>query len=243
MTGVFNQRPPQQRYTGTWEVETVLNYLRSLPENHLLSDKLLTLKLAVLVALTSASRVSKLKNLSIDCYANLGATYIFFSHKLTKIWRKNKPAPPSLKCSSFFEKNSLCVSNTLHNYLIRRKTWGTNETQVLVSLINCHKAVSSVTVSRQPKQALEIAGIGTESFKGHSTRVASSTKADVSGVSFSIILKQGHWSKASTIHKFYRKNFLDPSFNFQVGILNKVLNKEGLQQWPLVSSENGGTQY
>lgn len=122
MTEVFNQRPPQQRYTGTWEVEMVLNYLRSLPENHLLSDKLLTLKLAVLAALTSASRVSKLKNLSIDCYANLGATYIFFSHKLTKIWRENKPAPPSLKCSSFFEKNSLCVSNTLDNYLIRRKT-------------------------------------------------------------------------------------------------------------------------
>ena len=60
MTGVFKQRPPQPRYTVIWDVEAVLNYLRSLSQNHLLWDKLLNLKLALLLALTSASRVSNL---------------------------------------------------------------------------------------------------------------------------------------------------------------------------------------
>ena len=60
MTGVFKQRPPQPRYTVIWDVEAVLNYLRSLSQNPLLWDKLLNLKLALLLALTSASRVSNL---------------------------------------------------------------------------------------------------------------------------------------------------------------------------------------
>ena len=59
MTGVFNQRPPQPAYTVIWDVETVLNYLWYLPENHLLSDKLLALKLVTLLA----SRASELTNL------------------------------------------------------------------------------------------------------------------------------------------------------------------------------------
>lgn len=51
MTGVFNQRPPQLRYTVIWDVEAVLNYLRPLSQNNLLWDKLLNLKLALLLAL------------------------------------------------------------------------------------------------------------------------------------------------------------------------------------------------
>ena len=50
MTGIFNQRPPQPRYTFTWDVETVLLYLRSQPEGQYFSDKGLTLKLVILLA-------------------------------------------------------------------------------------------------------------------------------------------------------------------------------------------------
>ena len=89
-TVVFDQRPPQPRYTIIWDVEAVLNHLQSLPENNFLSDKLLTLKLVILLALTSASRASDLTNLSSDYYAKLGLTYMFLVHKLTKTWRKDK---------------------------------------------------------------------------------------------------------------------------------------------------------
>ena len=129
---------------------------------------------------------------------------------MTKTWRKNKPSPPSLICFCFPVKKSLCVSNTLHNYLIRRKAWGGNETQVLVSFTKLHKAVSSSTVSRWLKQALEKAGIYIEIFKRHSTLAVSSTKADVSGVFVSDILKQGNWFKTLIFQKI-TKVILDPS--------------------------------
>ena len=41
MPGLFNKRPPQPKYPFIWDVETVSDFLRKLPENDLLSDKLL----------------------------------------------------------------------------------------------------------------------------------------------------------------------------------------------------------
>ena len=41
MSGIFNKRPPQPKYPFIWDVETVLDFLRKLPGNDLLSDKLL----------------------------------------------------------------------------------------------------------------------------------------------------------------------------------------------------------
>ena len=67
-----------------------------------------------------------------------------------------------------------------------------NEPQVLVSFVKPHKAMSSSPVSRWLKQILEMTGIDINIYKGYSTRAASSAKADISGVSFSRIMKQGH---------------------------------------------------
>ena len=64
-----------------------------------------------------------------------------------------------------------------------------------------------------------------------------STKAGVSGVSVSDILKQAHWSEDSTFQKFYMKDILDLSSNFQMVVLDKALNRGGLQQWSLVLSD------
>ena len=65
-----------------------------------------------------------------------------------------------------------------------------NETQVLVSFVKPHKAMSSSTVSRWLKQIVEIAGIDTVIFKGHSTPAPSSTKENYFVVSISDIIKQ-----------------------------------------------------
>ena len=69
MTGVFNKMPPKPRFCFVWDVETVLKYLKCLPPNDLLSEKMLILKLTMLLALTSASRCSEIKNLDINYLA------------------------------------------------------------------------------------------------------------------------------------------------------------------------------
>ena len=66
MSGIFNKRPPQPRHPFIWDVVTVLDFLRKLPGNDLLSDKLLTLKVSMLFSLLSASRMSEITNLRVD---------------------------------------------------------------------------------------------------------------------------------------------------------------------------------
>ena len=61
ITGMFNNRPPQPKHNFIWDVQLLLDYLKKeLPNNSNLSDKLLTFKAAMLLALTSASRIRSL---------------------------------------------------------------------------------------------------------------------------------------------------------------------------------------
>ena len=56
LKGAFNDRPPLPKYTSTWEVQVVLDYLQSLGENESLSLKQLKWKTVMLLALTRPSR-------------------------------------------------------------------------------------------------------------------------------------------------------------------------------------------
>lgn len=60
LKGVFNKRPPLPKYQTTWSVESVITYVSSMGPNNTLSLKHLTYKLAILLALTTASRSSDL---------------------------------------------------------------------------------------------------------------------------------------------------------------------------------------
>ena len=55
LKGIFHDRPRLPRYTNTWNVQTVFNYLEGLGENQSLSLKVLTWKLTMLLALTCPS--------------------------------------------------------------------------------------------------------------------------------------------------------------------------------------------
>ena len=57
LKGAFELRPPSARYTTTWDVSVVLNFLRGLHPLDSLSLKFVTLKLVMLVALVSAQRL------------------------------------------------------------------------------------------------------------------------------------------------------------------------------------------
>ena len=65
LKGLFNQRPPKPRYSRTWNVTKMLTYLKSLGSNESLSLKLLTQRLAMLLALILRHRSSDLVRLSL----------------------------------------------------------------------------------------------------------------------------------------------------------------------------------
>ena len=56
MKGVYNQRPPQPRYSSTWDVGVVLDHIRSWGPTADLTQKEITVKVAKLQALANASR-------------------------------------------------------------------------------------------------------------------------------------------------------------------------------------------
>ena len=62
---VHNSRTRKPRYTVTWDVDTVLRHLRALGDNDSLSLRALSKKLALLTALTDASRTSELQALDL----------------------------------------------------------------------------------------------------------------------------------------------------------------------------------
>ena len=66
MRGIYNSRPPTPKYVTTWKVSSMTSCIRSWGQNSSLSMKQLTLKLAMLMALTGACRSSELAALDLS---------------------------------------------------------------------------------------------------------------------------------------------------------------------------------
>ena len=112
---IFNDRPPLPRYSHTWNVQIVLDYLISLGNNYDLSLKQLTWKTAMLLALTRLSRSADLSHLDIvwKQYKPDGA--MFLSSALAKSPCQGKEIP-GFFFPSFPDNIYLCSVRTLKDY-------------------------------------------------------------------------------------------------------------------------------
>ena len=178
VAGVFNSRPPQPKYCFIWNVQAVIDFIKSeWGQNEHLSDKYLTYKLRMLLALTSAFRVLGLQHLDIRFMTKGTDYYLFTFGKLHKAWRKGK-SPSSLKFYSFEEDTKLWVVATLEEYLKKAKVWrGKGKSQLLLTFAKPHNPVVSSTISGWIKNILREAGIDIKIFKGNSASSASTSKA------------------------------------------------------------------
>ena len=84
MTGIFNKGSPKPRFAFVWHIKKELNYLNGLPDNLRLPVNLLSQKLASLLALKVASRISEICYLNIEYMVKVDDKYIFTFDKLTK---------------------------------------------------------------------------------------------------------------------------------------------------------------
>ena len=64
--GVFNIKPPEPRYTYSWDVNVVLEYFNNLCENEALDYKQLSYKLVTLLMLLAGTRVNSLTAFSCN---------------------------------------------------------------------------------------------------------------------------------------------------------------------------------
>ena len=82
--GVFHSRPPLPRYTHTWDVQTVLDFLRSLGDNKELSLKHLSWKVTMLLALSRPPRSANLASLDLSCRVYKPDGVCFYPSALSK---------------------------------------------------------------------------------------------------------------------------------------------------------------
>ena len=207
LKGMFHIRPPEPRYSFTWDVNVLLTFLESWFPLSVLELKQLTLKTAALVALVSAQRSQTLSALSID-FMNSTATGTQFV--VNSLLKSSRPGKSSLMVSlpAFPENEKLCAHSTLLHCVARTASirQSLNSSQVFVSYSKPYKVVSSATLARWLKVVLSLAGIDTSIFKGHSFRGASTSKAVSLGVPLDVILKVADWKNAGTFAKFYQRD-------------------------------------
>ena len=120
LKGVYNLRPPVAWYEGIWDVNKVLVYLRKLSPVKYLSRKDLSLKLVMLLALTTAARCQTLHSLNIACMKKGKSSYTFWINKLPKQSRPGYKFP-NIKCDAYPVDRRLCLVTVLTEYLQRTK--------------------------------------------------------------------------------------------------------------------------
>ena len=116
ITGVFNNRQLQPKYNVIWDVQLALDYVqKEFPNNSDLSDKILTFKVAMLLALTSASRARGLHILDTRFIVKTSQKYVFKFHKLHKSWRQGQK-PTTLEFVAFSQDKDFCVVSALDEH-------------------------------------------------------------------------------------------------------------------------------
>ena len=147
MSGISNLNPPKPKYCFTWDVETVLNYIRNLPDNSALSIKQLTLKVTMLLALIAINRGSELKLLNLNYLSKYSSRYSFAVRHTVKHSKEGK-IPPPMVFYKFQEDARVCPVTTINSYIDRTKSWRvkTNkedkETQLFLGQMNWENPIS-----------------------------------------------------------------------------------------------------
>ena len=204
MRGVFELKPALPRYSDIWDVNIVLDYLKTFNDLTSISLKALTLKLAMLLCLTTGQRGQTVHKIDVNCIQELPDRYrITVEEKLkqTKPGRHLKP----IELRAFHEDKSICAFRHLKEYLLRTSRHRTLYSQLLLSYIKPFKPVSRNTVSRWVKEVLRSSGIDTEKYSAHSSRAASTSFCKAKGLSLQDIMTAAGWSDTETFARFYEK--------------------------------------
>ena len=156
------------------------------------SMKLLSYKMLGLLALTAPDRASGLTAHDLR--------YRFFypegvQFKLPDLTKTGRAGQELKTCfhASFPENEHLCVCKCLLEYECRTLQWRPTDqskpNKLFLSHICRNKPVSPATLATWLRELLQLAGIDSATFKGHSVRAAVTTEAAKQGFSISEILQ------------------------------------------------------
>jgi len=203
LRGAFNRKPPRPKYTHSWDVTIVLNYLSSLGPSEDLDHVMLSRKLVVLIALSTLLRISEIGSILFSSISITDSGASFSLGVLRKGQRSG--ALQTIQISRLSDR-ILCPVHCLALYKYTTDVLRTADhgDRLLIGLYRPFKSVSVSTVGHWIKWVLKRAGVD-PSFTAHSTRSAAASCALSRGVPVDDILRQGNWSSESVFQRFYHR--------------------------------------
>lgn len=207
MTGIRNTDPPLPRWNATWDVNVVLDYLRELSPLSHLTLKQLSLKLVMLLLITSCQRIQAVACLKLSGMI-VGSEDVVFC--LDKKLKHNTRGPLQvLEFKPFPLDLRICVVFTLKHYIARTSDIRRNEDQILISFSPPYLKVSTNTMSRWVREVMELSGLDTNVFTTHSVRSAVASQFTRINVPIKDIMLKACWRTDSTFRQYYQKPLAD----------------------------------
>ena len=191
LKGIYNLKPSLPKYNNTWDVRLVLEFLKTLSTNDI-SLRLLSIKLASLLALVTGQRCQTLTSITVD---DIVLDSDSVKIRINTLLKQTKPGShlSELYIEKFSLDENLCVVRTLSAYVQRTQSVWKNKALFVITQ-KPHKPASKSTVASWIKLALKLSGVDMSVYSAHSTRGAS-TSAAASKVPVDTILRNAGWKK------------------------------------------------
>ena len=141
LRGIFQMRPTAPRYSTTWDVNIVLEYMSHNWPLQGITLKELTFKLVMLVALVTGQRGQSIHLMSIRNMIVKEDSVEFIIQELTKTSAPGK-AQPLLVLPMYKPDVNLCVVATLNEYIVRTAQLRPSVARLLISIIKPFKPVA-----------------------------------------------------------------------------------------------------
>ena len=196
MKGSFELKPSLPKYNEIWDVRVVSDYLKTFDASSALSLKELTLKLTMLLCLTSGQRGQTVHKFDFNYIQDLGDRYRISVHEKLKQTKPGRHLEP-IELLAFPEDKELWFVQNLREYIHRTDPLRKDHSQLLLSYGKPFKPVARDTVSRWVKQVLQSAGIDITKYSAHSYRAASTSNVKVKGLNIAEIMNSAGLSTAS----------------------------------------------
>lgn len=228
--GVYNAAPPEPRYTQFWDVNPVFKLLLAWGNNEKMDLQRLTFKVTMLLFLVTSARGQTIANLPVR-RLKVSDKLVFCMDSLLKHQRQGDPLE-TVVLEPYPDVPQLCVVETVLDYIIRTKDIRdpVEGHYLILSYDRPHKSVGVTTLGRYMSTVLELAGIDTEKFSLHSSRGATTSKAEQLGASAVQLMKHAHWKSIVSFAKHYRKDIQQDENPIPKMLLDNAVKKVKTQK-------------
>ena len=220
MRGVFALKPALPRYSVTWDVSRVLDYLKTQSPAEALTLRALTCKLATLLLLLTGQRGQTIHSLQVSSVTCKADMLILRFPSLLKTSRPGKHTA-EVVLPAFAPDPRLCVVQTFQAYITRTKRYRKGLGKLFIITVRPFTPVSRDAFGKWIRETLMKAGIDLSIFGPHTVRAASTSKACAVGVPLATIVRTAGWEASNTFRKFYHRPIVR-SAEFAEGILNTL---------------------